>query len=969
MSDTPDIHQPLFKTLARHTRIAHARLIWERYMPVLAIGLLAVAAFLVTTYLGIWERLGDPWRAIALIATLFYLARSVWQATKLQWPNRSDARRRVETDSGQSHRPLDTLDDRPALAEEVWPVHYKKALAQAENITAPKGRPALAKIDPYYLRYAAPAALIAASVYVAGFGTERLRYALSPSWQSAINPSKVKFEAWIDPPAYTGRPPIYFKDRNTINVPAGSEFVVRASGAKNMPRPKLSQGLRSRFLPLKQLGAKSYEARTEISKSARAQWRIGTRRQSWTLDVKPDLPPTIEILEPPSADKRDRLTFTYALEDDYGVESLRMEMVELYEGLLPETAFDGETEFAIVALSSDSVKKADNASAAIDLTKNILAGKKVIGRLVAIDGRGQKAVSDPAFFTVPDKIFVEPLAKAVAENRTLLMSAQGQEYAPAAPRSASDGSFDAADYEPDIFQPNLYEPNQRMSRAPAPVQRAALLIEAVTDVPDRIFTDPTVYMALRNVRAQIRYADSTDDLRGLPETLWKIALRAEFGVLGTALEEMREAQAALAEGLARRAPQREIDALFERYNLAVEAYTEELRRQAIEDGNVAEDGGGGEGGSGLENVDEIEELLRLIEEANKAGDVDGARKALARLNELLENLQIQLTQGGGGGSGEGGELSEEEQKALEDLAETIGEQRDLQDETRQSERAEQDRQNGNEGGDSGEDSLSPEELAERQAELEDLLDQLEDIIPDSLAQGDGPISAGEGDDAQGGDNGEGQSGQGQEGQGQSGQGQSGQGQEGEGQSGGGEQEGQGQGGGGEEQGEGQGQGNQGGNQGGEPNQNGQGGGSGSQQADNQNGGGGASGGQSIDERIATARRAMRESREQLENGDLSGARQTQSDIIEELRGAGEAIAEAANSSQDGDAEGQDGNEGDPLGRTDGGGINGNNFEADIDTRDNATRSRELLEDLRRRAAEQGRTPEELEYLERLLKRF
>ncbi|MEP1229938.1 MAG: DUF4175 family protein [Litorimonas sp.] len=931
MSDMPKTYQPLFKKMARFTKTARVRLIWERYVPTLARALLASAAFLTTTYLGVWERLGDPWRLIALIATLSYIAHGVWKALSLTWPNASDARRRVEIDSGQSHRPLDTLDDRPALSKEVWPSHYQKALRQAEKITAPKGRPALANIDPYYLRYIAPAALIAASIYIAGFGTERLRYVMSPTWQSGINPSKVKFEAWIDPPAYTGRPPIYFKDRTEIDVPAGSEFVIRASGAKNITRPKLSHGLRSRFLPIKRLGTKSFEARTDITASTTAEWRIGTRRQSWDLNVQPDLPPKIEIIDPPEADKRDRLAFTYALEDDYGVEDLRLEMVELYDGLSPQTAFDGDSEFAVIALSSSAVKKADKASAAVDLTKHILAGRKVIGRLVATDGRGQRAMSESVYFTVPDKIFIEPLAKAVAENRTLIMAAKGEDYAPEIRRTTADGYW------------NQFEPNQRMTRAPESIQRAALLIEAVTDIPDRLFTDPTVYIGLRNVRAQLRYADSTDDLRGLPETLWKIALRAEFGVLGTALEEMREAQEALAEGLARRAPQREIDTLFERYNQAVDAYTEELRRKAIEEGNFAdEDGGGGGGTPPLESVDEIQELLKLIEEANKVGDVEGARKALARLNELLEQLQIQLSKGGGGsgGDGGGGELSEEEQEALEDLAETIGEQRDLQDETRQAERAEQDRENGNDTSES--ESLSPEELAQRQAELEQLLDQLEDAIPDSLGQGEGPVSAGEGEDP---------SDAGQQGQDQDGQSGS---DDGNGQSGSGEQPN------GNNQGNGQ-EGGQGDNQDGT-----QGGGRSAQGSETGQGPGGS---QTIDEAIASARRAMRESRESLENGDLSGARQTQGEVIAELRRAGEAIAEAANSSEDGEGSGEGGGEGnDPLGRADGDGLN-NDSDTDIDTRDNATRSRELLEELRRRAAQQGRSPEELEYLERLLKRF
>ena len=65
--------------------------------------------------------------------------------------------------------------------------------------------------------------------------------------------------------------------------------------------------------------------------------------------------------------------------------------------------------------------------------------------------------------------------------------------------------------------------------------------------------------------------------------------------------------------------------------------------------------------------------------------------------------------------------------------------------------------------------------------------------------------------------------------------------------------------------------------------------------------------------------------------------------------------------------GEDGGS-DPLGRNDDG-FNDGNDTADIDDRDNATRSRELLEELRRRAAEQQRETEERDYLERLLKRF
>ena len=102
-------------------------------------------------------------------------------------------------------------------------------------------------------------------------------------------------------------------------------------------------------------------------------------------------------------------------------------------------------------------------------------------------------------------------------------------------------------------------------------------------------------MGLNFIRSEIRYADAAEDIAHIPDELWKVALRAEFGTLGSALEEMREAERALREAISRRAPQREIDLLFDRYNGAVETYLEELRRKALE--NPPEEQGGGEGGT------------------------------------------------------------------------------------------------------------------------------------------------------------------------------------------------------------------------------------------------------------------------------------------------------------------------------------------------------------------------------------
>ncbi|MEM9600997.1 MAG: DUF4175 family protein, partial [Pseudomonadota bacterium] len=121
--------------------------------------------------------------------------------------------------------------------------------------------------------------------------------------------------------------------------------------------------------------------------------------------------------------------------------------------------------------------------------------------------------------------------------------------------------------------------------------------------------------------------------------------------------------------------------------------------------------------------------------------------------------------------------------------------------------------------------------------------------------------------------------------------------------------------------------------------------------------------ESADEAFGRARNAMRESESALQRGDLRGSRQAQADAIDALRAAGDALAEQLERQMDEGDESRD-----PLGRS-GDAINSDNAEADIDPQDNAERSREIIEELRRRAAEAERDQQEQDYLERLLRRF
>lgn len=922
---TNKTHDPLLTAGDRLTRRARAWIFWERYAPVLALAVLAVTLFLAGAYVGLWQRIGDPWRLIALIFALYLIVKAALSARKTPRPTRAEAARRVERVSGVAHRPLDTLRDRPVLnnksgGNKLWDEHQAKARAAAKRLTPAKPVAVIAPRDKYFMRFIAPIVLGLAVIVGVGDNGERLRRALSLSWQSPMDPAKVTFDAWVDPPDYTGRPPVYFKGQQTVDIPAGSELVARIQGLKNAPRLKLqSGGLWGRkYLTLKRLGPDSFEARTILDKSTSAAWRVGSKRRLWNLVVLPDTAPQVNWTVEPKADKRDRLSFQYSLKDDYGVEQLGFEMTLLEADAI---ASEPASDTIVIPLSGKSVRETKGTDAVLDLTKHKWAGRKVTGRLIATDGLGETAQSNFAYFTIPDKIFIEPIAKAVAEQRALVMAglASDQDYTPLPRRTMKQWQ--------NLPQFDDWETDQKLGRAPENIQRAAALMDAMTDVPAGLYEDPAVFMGLKNVLGTLRHSRSIDAIAPVPDSLWSIAIRAEFGSLGSALEEMREAEANLNEGMARRAPQREVDTLFQRYDTAVERYIKELTEKAKEDMADSEGGGGGGGGR---NTDEIEALMKAIEEANRIGDTEGARRALKKLAELLENMKIQMAKGGGGSGGDpsSGEMSEEMKESLEELADLLGEQRELKDETEQAEKQAENEgdstqgqsgQGSESGGDQPGDSqqaLSTEDLAERQAKIAELLNGVQENLP-------------QGSDAAG-------------------------------PSGGGEQDGEGSG---QEPNENDGSGGEA-----DPKGQNRGGQGGPEDGTNRNGSGGS--GEPIispDDALGDAAKAMQRAEDALKSGDLDGAAQAQAEAIAALRKAGQGLAQQARAESGDDK--QQAEQGNPLGQEDQDGANDELSRQDIDPRDNATRSRELLEELRRRAAEQEREQSEREYLERLLKRF
>jgi hypothetical protein len=109
---------------------------------------------------------------------------------------------------------------------------------------------------------------------------------------------------------------------------------------------------------------------------------------------------------------------------------------------------------------------------------------------------------------------------------------------------------------------------------------------------------------------------------------------------------------------------------------------------------------------------------------------------------------------------------------------------------------------------------------------------------------------------------------------------------------------------------------------------------------------------------------MGDAAQALNLGDLPRAGTLQKDILDTLRKAADSLAGTMERQGKGQQSGQD-----PFGRTAGNRGAGPGGEVHIPDASVLQRARDILKELRKRAGEQGRPKDELDYIDRLLKQF
>ena len=653
----PSPAQDLDRKITRSRRM----LAIERAWPLVWLPLGVAALFLIASLAGAWVVLPQAWHAAGLAGFALAGLVSLVPLIRLPYPTRAEGLARLERQSGVPHRPVSSYEDQlspvtagsPA-AQGLWAAHRARLERLIAAMRPARAAPRTEPSDPLALRALALLSLAVLVLVTGDAFADRLASAFRFGEAAQLVPTRL--DAWVRPPAYTGKQAFLLVDGSTqaqtdqessrrFEVPEGSEVLVRATGPAHA-NFSVVQADAGAARPVALKPGEAVDANATVSEfkvvlTASTTLRLvdgGANRQSWAFEVVPDTPPVITLNTPPKAGARGALSLDYRITDDYGVASAEARFVldpkaEPKPLTLPDGSVVGplgEAPKQALKLAKSKTPKDMKGKTSVDLAAHPWAGAPVTMTLTARDRGNHTGDLTPETFALPERPFRNPLARAIVEQRRIL------------------------------------------GLQPARYRDVRLALDAFAIAPDKFPIPAGDYLALRSAFRQLSQTPTREIIEGVHADLWKLALSLESGNLSDAEKRLRDAEDRLSKALEEGATDEEIAKLMQELRQAMAEFMRQLAEQAQKNGQQAQR----QNGQQLTSRD-LQEMLKQMEQMARSGNREGAQQLLNQLRQMMENLQAGRQPGQGGQQGQNGQMRE----MLDKFGNLIGKQKKLLDET------------------------------------------------------------------------------------------------------------------------------------------------------------------------------------------------------------------------------------------------------------------------------------------------
>jgi uncharacterized protein (TIGR02302 family) len=505
-------------------------------------------------------------------------------------PSRSDADRRLEHDSGLSHRPLMVLQDQPAgMAGEpgLWQLHHARAEAALRRLRLALPSPGLPRRDPAALRILSLLILIAGIMVAGDDAIPRLRRAFLPSFDSGT-PVPVTLQAWVEPPGYTGMAPIFLPTQGgNVQVPEGAKLNVSLTGVRF--KPSLSgAAANGKFHAL---GDESWRATgiLRLNGALRVSRFLFSPLTAWNVSILANDPPEVNWAGPPGqAGKSLELNLPWHVSQRWGVAGLRAQMVPAGHPDLP--AID-------LSVPLPGTPKNASGSMRIDLSANPLAGVKMDGTLTARDVSGQETTSAPAHFVLPVRIFHNGLARAIVDLR------------------------------------------RRLALHDERPMEAAADLDALTMSPGGFSGHSGLYLNIVSVAALLRENPPSAGIADAQARMWIVALALDGALPEPSQVALDRAKDALRQALKERAEGRknesEVAREIRKLADALAQRLADIAQKAVKDGKIPPF----DPRTQHFHMPSLDKLLREMQTATENNRPQEAQQKLAEIESLLDKLQ------------------------------------------------------------------------------------------------------------------------------------------------------------------------------------------------------------------------------------------------------------------------------------------------------------------------------------------
>ncbi|WP_144751865.1 TIGR02302 family protein [Bartonella saheliensis] len=617
--------------------------IWGRLLPFF----LVLSLFCSLSWLGIFSIL-SYWPHLLLLGLMLFLAvGSLFFLQGFRFPKMKEVHQRLEQVNGLKNQPLSVQTDHLCAENDddfrtiVWHEHQRRMARQLSHLKTGFIHLNSVAYDPLALRTVC--FLLCVCAFSFSFGSLGGRLTDAFDFRPFIDEASMRVDAWVTPPAYTSVAPLYLtKDEKTqVTIPQGSNLVVRVVNGAGITVKAVSKKDGQEVLFAKKnekvtLNEPIIHFETHLENSIDLLVSSRHRQQKWHLQVMKDQIPTIRWLEKPGRILTGSLELQYELDDDYGVSKAFVEIEPFLNQHKSNLSLYKAPEIKLLLPRGGKGKM----RTVQDVSAHPWAGAEVKITLVAEDGAGQQGRSKTFVMILPQRVFSNPVARAVIELRRLL---------------ALDVSMR---------------------------ERVLDMLSALLVRPQEGLQNFTHFLVLQSVWTRLSMAETQEDLRDVVDYLWQIALGIEGNQLESVQKNLKQAQAALRDALRYGAPETEIKRLVEDLRQAMDAYIHALaeaphdkshpNNNNIRRPNLAEDS--------------LEKKLNLIEEMAKTGSSLAAEQLLAELEKTLDHLQVQK-------GDQGGEKHQKQSAKMKEKMDQLGDlmrrQQEILNETHQLEKERQ----------------------------------------------------------------------------------------------------------------------------------------------------------------------------------------------------------------------------------------------------------------------------------------